>query len=132
MAAIQDKQWGTTPPISTALPTTTELEANDALVAELKKENNFESPEETEKRSCLPLDRSDTLTDVAQQKNDPTADTEDNRRVRQACQQIEESIQICHRCCWWEDLHLWKLQTWRVRTRLRYRYTCCRPQTHYP
>lgn len=127
MAATQDKQWGTTPPISTALPTTTELEANDALVAELKKENNFESPEETEKRLSPILDRSDILTDIAPQKIDPAADTEDNYRIRQACQQVEESIEICYRCCWWEDLHLWKLQTWRVRTRLRYRYPCCCP-----
>ena len=50
MAAAVEKQWGTTPPISTTLPTPQELAANDALIAELKEQNNFESPEETERR----------------------------------------------------------------------------------
>ena len=49
MAALQ-KQWGVTPSISQSLPTDSELAANDALIAELKKQNNFESLEETERR----------------------------------------------------------------------------------
>ncbi|KAL6720466.1 polynucleotide adenylyltransferase [Lecanora helva] len=49
MAASQS-QWGTTPPVSVSFPTEPELAANDALVAELKRQNNFESVEETEKR----------------------------------------------------------------------------------
>ncbi|KAL2220926.1 Poly(A) polymerase [Thermoascus aurantiacus ATCC 26904] len=44
------KQWGVTPPISTLLPTPEELAANDDLIAELKAQNNFESPAETERR----------------------------------------------------------------------------------
>ena len=44
------KQWGVTPPISLSLPTDSELATNDALIAELKKQNNFESVEETERR----------------------------------------------------------------------------------
>ena len=55
MATVPDKQWGTTPPISTILPTAEEIAANDALIAELKKENNFEAPQETEKRFELIL-----------------------------------------------------------------------------
>ena len=55
MAAAVEKQWGTTPPISTTLPTPQELAANDALIAELKEQNNFESPEETERRYAYPL-----------------------------------------------------------------------------
>lgn len=51
--AIPQKQWGVTPPISLSLPTDSELAANDALIAELKKQNNFESVEETEKRLVL-------------------------------------------------------------------------------
>lgn len=47
----EQRQWGTTPPVSTAFPTKEELALNDALVAELKSQNNFEAPEETEKRS---------------------------------------------------------------------------------
>ena len=46
-------QWGTTPPVSVNFPTDSELAANDALVAELKKQNNFESVEETERRYLL-------------------------------------------------------------------------------
>ncbi|KAL2838897.1 Poly(A) polymerase central domain-containing protein [Aspergillus pseudoustus] len=44
------RQWGVTPPISTTLPTPEELSANDDLIAELKSQNNFESPAETEQR----------------------------------------------------------------------------------
>lgn len=44
------RQWGVTPAISTALPTPQDNTLNDALVAELKKQNNYEAPEETEKR----------------------------------------------------------------------------------
>lgn len=50
MAAPQTRQWGVTPPISLSLPTEVELAANDALIAELKRQNNFEGTEETEKR----------------------------------------------------------------------------------
>ncbi|KAI5289369.1 polynucleotide adenylyltransferase [Ascosphaera aggregata] len=44
------KQWGVTPAVSTALPTQPELAANDELIAELKSQNNFEAPAETERR----------------------------------------------------------------------------------
>ncbi|EFE43707.1 hypothetical protein TRV_01516 [Trichophyton verrucosum HKI 0517] len=50
MAASQSRQWGITPPLSSALPTPSELAENDALIAELKLQNNFEPPSETEKR----------------------------------------------------------------------------------
>ncbi|KAA8651544.1 polynucleotide adenylyltransferase [Aspergillus tanneri] len=50
MAASTGRQWGVTPPISTALPTPDELAANDDLIGELKLQNNFESPAETEQR----------------------------------------------------------------------------------
>ncbi|PLN83448.1 Poly(A) polymerase [Aspergillus taichungensis] len=50
MAAPSTRQWGVTPPISTVLPTADELAANDDLIAELKAQNNFESPAETERR----------------------------------------------------------------------------------
>ncbi|OJJ50062.1 hypothetical protein ASPZODRAFT_89864 [Penicilliopsis zonata CBS 506.65] len=50
MATPPVRQWGVTPPISTALPTAEELSANDDLIAELKSQNNFESPAETERR----------------------------------------------------------------------------------
>lgn len=39
-----------TPPIAMTLPTEKELALNDAMVAELKSQNNFEAPEQTEKR----------------------------------------------------------------------------------
>ena len=41
---------GVTPPISTTMPSSAELAANEELIEELKRENNFEAPEETEKR----------------------------------------------------------------------------------
>ncbi|KAL5362115.1 Poly(A) polymerase central domain-containing protein [Aspergillus floccosus] len=50
MATPPVRQWGVTPPISTVLPTPDELAANDELIAELKRQNNFESPAETEQR----------------------------------------------------------------------------------
>ena len=53
MDAQAVRQWGTTPPISTNLPTEKELMLNDQLVAELKRQNNFEAPSDTEKRFVL-------------------------------------------------------------------------------
>jgi poly(A) polymerase len=50
MASTQTRQWGVTPPISLSLPSDAEIDTNDALVAELKQQNNFETSDETEKR----------------------------------------------------------------------------------
>jgi len=50
MAAQPTKQYGLTPPISVAAPVDAELKANDTLIAELKRQNNFEEAEETERR----------------------------------------------------------------------------------
>ena len=50
MAAPPAKQWGVTPAISHSFPNERELASNDALIAELKRQNNFEGVEETEKR----------------------------------------------------------------------------------
>lgn len=50
MAATPTRQWGVTPPIYFGLPSDAEIAANDALIAELKRQNNFESSDETEKR----------------------------------------------------------------------------------
>lgn len=54
MATPPTRQWGVTPPISTVLPTQDELAANDDLIAELKAQNNFELPAETERR-CVTI-----------------------------------------------------------------------------
>ncbi len=54
MAANTVRQWGVTPPVSEALPTPAEIAANDALVEELKQQNNFESQEETQRRYDFP------------------------------------------------------------------------------
>ncbi|MCJ1266017.1 polynucleotide adenylyltransferase [Lobaria immixta] len=48
--ATSQRQWGVTPPIAVNLPTDAELATNDALIAELKRQNNFEGSEETERR----------------------------------------------------------------------------------
>ena len=50
MAAPKPAHKGVTPPISMAMPTAKELGMNDALVDELKRQNNFETPAETERR----------------------------------------------------------------------------------
>lgn len=50
MAAPVVRQWGTTPAISQSLPSPEELKANEALIEELKRQNNFEGSEETAKR----------------------------------------------------------------------------------
>lgn len=56
MATTQTRQWGVTPPISLTLPSEAEIDTNDALIAELKRQNNFETSDETEKRyACLVL-----------------------------------------------------------------------------
>lgn len=44
------RKWGETPPISTVLPTPEHIALDEALIAELKSQNNFEMPEETNKR----------------------------------------------------------------------------------
>ncbi|KAJ9667226.1 polynucleotide adenylyltransferase [Coniosporium apollinis] len=50
MAAQHGRQWGVTPPISTALPTDKELAINEAMITELKNQNNFEGQADTERR----------------------------------------------------------------------------------
>ncbi|KAJ5361971.1 Poly(A) polymerase [Penicillium brevicompactum] len=50
MATPPARQWGVTPPISVVLPTKDEIAANDDLIAELKAQNNFEQPTETDRR----------------------------------------------------------------------------------
>lgn len=50
MATQQVRQWGVTPPISMTLPLPEEVAANDDLIAELKAQNNFELPSDTERR----------------------------------------------------------------------------------
>jgi hypothetical protein len=50
MATPGAGQLGVTAPLSVALPTEAELQASAALVDELKRQNNYESPAETNKR----------------------------------------------------------------------------------
>lgn len=52
MAVPAVRQWGTTPAISQSLPNPEELKANETLIEELKRQNNFEGSEETAKR-CI-------------------------------------------------------------------------------
>ncbi|PQE13180.1 Poly(A) polymerase protein [Rutstroemia sp. NJR-2017a BBW] len=47
------KQLGITPPLSTALPSDSEKQASAALIEELKRQNNYESAAETQKRSVV-------------------------------------------------------------------------------
>lgn len=75
--ATSQRQWGVTPPISQSLPTDSELLANDALIEELKKQNNFESHDETERRLELHSPRED-LADPRTQENRPPTLTENH------------------------------------------------------
>lgn len=50
MSGAPPQQWGLTQPISTKLPTEEDLQQNEALLTELKSQNNFEKPEDTERR----------------------------------------------------------------------------------
>ncbi|KAH8815846.1 Poly(A) polymerase central domain-containing protein [Xylogone sp. PMI_703] len=47
------RQYGITPPLSTALPTEEEIQATNALVEELRRQNNYESASETNKRATV-------------------------------------------------------------------------------
>lgn len=62
--AASNRQWGVTPPISTSLPTPAELLANDTLISELKRQNNFEGSDETERRLRVLPSWFDLLADV--------------------------------------------------------------------
>ncbi|KAI9810074.1 MAG: polynucleotide adenylyltransferase [Pycnora praestabilis] len=53
MASTGAQKWGLTPPISSTPPTEKDLIATDALITELKRQNNFENPEETHKRRTV-------------------------------------------------------------------------------
>lgn len=46
----KERVLGMTPPISTALPTEAEMKVNSELWEELRQQNSFESPAETQKR----------------------------------------------------------------------------------
>ncbi|PKS12911.1 hypothetical protein jhhlp_000251 [Lomentospora prolificans] len=48
-----DRQLGVTPPISMLLPTKPEIDSNNAMVEELRKQGIFESKEETDKRNLV-------------------------------------------------------------------------------
>lgn len=86
MATPQNRQWGVTPPISMGLPSDAELAANDALIAELKRQNNFEGSDETEKRYLVfDFDEYHQLISP-NQKEYPSINPEDNGRIRQTCQ----------------------------------------------
>jgi hypothetical protein len=50
MASTGDRPLGVTAPLSTALPTPAENVASDALIEELKRQNNYESVADTQKR----------------------------------------------------------------------------------
>ncbi|KAG9236650.1 Poly(A) polymeras-like protein [Amylocarpus encephaloides] len=46
-------QLGMTPPLSTALPTESDISATNALIEELKRQNNYESSADSEKRTVV-------------------------------------------------------------------------------
>ena len=101
MAATSSRQWGVTPPIISALPTDAEIATNDALIAELKQQNNFESSDETEKRYVSLACRGEHALNAILQEEHPPFDSKGYRRVCQAGQQEEKRIvrSSCW-CCW--------------------------------
>jgi poly(A) polymerase len=50
MATPGAKPLGVTAPLSTAIPTEAENQASNALIEELKRQNNYESTADTNKR----------------------------------------------------------------------------------
>lgn len=50
MTTTADKPLGVTAPLSTALPTDAENQASAALIEELRRQNNYESSVETQRR----------------------------------------------------------------------------------
>lgn len=48
--AQNGEQLGVSPPLSNDPPTDTDMKLNEALMQELKAQNNFESPDDTNKR----------------------------------------------------------------------------------
>jgi len=57
MATPESKPLGVTDPLSTALPTESENQASNALIEELKRQNNYESHADTQKRYVAPAKR---------------------------------------------------------------------------
>jgi hypothetical protein len=57
MATPESKPLGVTAPLSTALPTESENQASSALIEELKRQNNYESHADTQKRYVAPAKR---------------------------------------------------------------------------
>ena len=57
MATPESKPLGVTAPLSTALPTESENQASSALIEELKRQNNYESHADTQKRYVTPAKR---------------------------------------------------------------------------
>ncbi len=53
MATPESKPLGITAPLSTALPTESENQASNALIEELKKQDNYESHADTQKRYVM-------------------------------------------------------------------------------
>ena len=90
MAASPSKQYGVTPPISLSIPTKQELEANEALTAELKRQNNFEGQAETERRYALPDLEGVGRRLIHYQKICTSTNTEVNHRICQACEQTKK------------------------------------------
>ena len=85
---------GVTPPISLTLPTDAELVANDALINELKKQNNFEGSEETERRYGSRLLLSFRLADTATQKENAAVHSESHDGVCKVCEQETWSTSV--------------------------------------
>jgi len=54
MAATASKQYGVTEPLSTTLPTEAENQATNSLIEELRRQNNYESTSDTNKRYLTP------------------------------------------------------------------------------
>jgi poly(A) polymerase Pap1 len=58
MATPASQHLGVTAPLSTALPTESENQASNALIEELKRQNNYESAADTQKRYVTPVENS--------------------------------------------------------------------------
>lgn len=104
MAGQSNRRWGVTDPISRAPPTDAELALDVALLDELRSQNTFEAPEETEKRYA-PRQRHGIRADDMQ-RCCSTDSSEGRRRICSPCWLGEGSRAVRYRQCRRQDLHL--------------------------